>query len=122
MKAASFVNTTGAYALKFNTAQVSTAGHTFAAAASVQATIPTDKTGQVLQPLSANGSQSGSIYPGTSDYYSFLAPVTGQMTVTEAASAGSTLVPQVAAYNANQTLIWQNQNYNGTPATASISP
>jgi hypothetical protein len=117
VEAAANLSTTGAYALQFATSPSSSppVGHTFATATSIPVPVTTDATGQVVQPLSASGSQTGTInFAGDVDYYSFLSPVNGQMTITQKAATGSALDSHLYIYDANQKLIWQNDNYNST--------
>ena len=42
--------------------------------------------------------------------YSFIAPTTGQMTITQSPGTGSAVASHVYVYGANQQLIWQNQS------------
>ncbi len=110
---AALMNSVGSYSLQIGTVAVSTAGHSFATATPIQITIPTGNTGQVLQPLSASSTTNGTIASGQGDYYRFVAPVSGQMSITENAAA-SALDSHLFVYSADHTLIWQNDNYNNS--------
>ncbi len=125
VQAAAFGSTTGAYLLKFSTLHapnpaVPGVGHTFATATPVLITPDPANAGTVT-------TQTGTIgFSGDVDYYSFVAATTGQMTIRQNAdtASGSTLDSHLYIYNANQQLIWQNDDSgigpNGTVSKNSL--
>ncbi|MCX7426203.1 MAG: pre-peptidase C-terminal domain-containing protein [Planctomycetia bacterium] len=105
VKAAAHGRTAGAYAVQFTTsaAVADDFPDTIAAAATVE--------------LSTNGgaTQSGTIeQAGDVDMFKIVAPVSGQMTVTQSATVGSRLDAHVYIYDANGQLLAQNDDYGGT--------
>jgi hypothetical protein len=111
VKSAAFVNTTGAYSMQISTvASGATVGHTFATATPIVITPDPTNLGLVTTQKYALG------FAGDVDYYSFVAATTGQMTIRQFAdtSLGSKLDSYLYIYDANQNLLWQNDNSGGT--------
>ncbi len=94
-------NTTGAYVLSFSTAR--TPPNTFTTAQ----TITLNGTG--------GGSQAGQLnYVGDYDYFKFVAPVSGLMTIQQLAAAGSSIDSYLYVYGGNQKLLWFNDDHNNS--------
>jgi hypothetical protein len=107
VKAAAYGSSSGAYTLQFSTTG-DDFGNGFASAAALT--------------LAANGtgSQSGRIdWAGDGDVFSFVAPVTGKMAITQSAASGSGLDSTVYAYNSGQSLLAQNDD-NGSSLNSRV--
>lgn len=107
VKAAAYGRSTGAYLVQFNTAGSTPAtddfGNSFAQASTLT--------------LSSEGAatQSGTIeQAGDGDMFKFVATTSGTMTITQSAAVGSSLDSYLRAYDANQTLLAQNDDSGGT--------
>ena len=101
MKAAGYGRTKDAYKLQITTtaAPADDFGNTFAQARQVEVS------------ADGSGSQSGRVeQSGDVDVFSFVAPLTGQMTITQSAAAGSRLDTYVYVYGANGQLLAQNDD------------
>ena len=110
MQAAAYASTTGASLLHISTfpAPDPSTGHTFATAVPILITPDPTNLGTVT-------TQPGTIrFAGDVDYFSFVAPTTGQMTIRQNAPIGGPLDSYLYVYAGNQTLIWQNDNSNNT--------
>jgi hypothetical protein len=105
VEAASFGSTTGAYSLLLNT---DVAPQTFATANPI--IIPADPNNLVSGPVKTQGGKLN--YPSDVNMYSFVAPITGQMTILQIPdpSQQSTLACHIYLYDANHNLISQNES------------
>jgi hypothetical protein len=97
--AAAYSVSTGAYSVQFSTKVTS----------SFSNATPVTLAGN------GSGSQSGSIaQSGDSTMYRIVAPVAGQMVITESAAAGSQLDSYLSVYDATQKLVAENDDYGQT--------
>jgi hypothetical protein len=105
VKAAAYGRSTGDYVLQFTAAGAVADDYAndFAHAALVNVS------------SSGSGSQSGRIGPsGDVDMFRFVAPVSGQMTITQSAAPGSRLDSYLYVYDGNQQLLAYNDDSGGT--------
>ena len=128
VQAGAFSNGTGAYILQIGTLAdpppVPPVGHTFATATPILITPDPENWGVVTTITSPSGADYAIGAAGNVDYFSFVAPTTGQMTIRQYADAsvGSTLDSHLYVYAANQTLIWQNDDSDGTMNSRIVIP
>ncbi len=115
IQAAGFANGTGGYVLQFSTLRAP-ADNTFATANCV--VVPVDPTNSLQDPLLA---VAGSVaIPGDVSFYKFVAPVTGQITIQQTADTGSPLDSYLYVYDADQRLLWKNDD-SGVSSTGGLS-
>src|SRR5205823_5048130 len=99
LKAAGFQTDAGAYDLDLTTAPA-----------------PSPVSGATFVPLNGAGARTvaGDVaVPGQVDAYYFVAPVTGRMTITEKAAAGSALDSLLSAYTGSKVLLTADDDDGG---------
>lgn len=103
VKAAGYLQTVGAYTVQFDTSVIGDDfANTFAQATKIKLS------------TSGAGTQAGKIDPaGDVDMFSFVAPVTGKMTIQELAATGSKVDPYLYVYSANQQPLAQDDDGAG---------
>jgi hypothetical protein len=107
VKAAAYQRSTGAYFVQFSTL-VDDYGNTFAEAT------------QVSLSSAGSGSQAGKIErAGDVDMFSFVAPLTGTMTIQQTAASGSRLDSYLYVYDANRQLLARNDD-NGASRNSRV--
>jgi hypothetical protein len=115
LRVAGFGGGTGRFTLKLTTTTGDGYGSTFDNATPLLL----DPSGTILAPSSQGPSLSGSVEaPGSVDLFQFQAPLTGQLTVTESAIAGSGLDPYLVVYDdAHQEITRNDDDGPGTLAS-----
>lgn len=128
-EAAAFASSTGAYVLQFSTLAdppvvkpPPPVGHTFATATPISITPDPSNHGIVTTITYAPGTDYAIGSPSDVDYFTFVAPTTGQMTIHQNADAseGSALVSHLYVYDVNENLIQQNAGSANT--SSGLSP
>jgi hypothetical protein len=105
LAAAGYGMTTGSYRLLVNPAIPDGFGTDFASATDLTATLGPDGSGSVSGTI---------IVPGGADYFQFTAPVSGGLTIGEAAAPGSPVDAYLTLYGSDQRLLTYNDDGGGS--------